>query len=287
LIGALSQHKRYRNRLMQINCNYSDVAFEPRTVGFVTALGTNAFHPSSIPALPLLPSLAHSTTHNSPTHNSLARRSPTHTPTHMIYPFSSVLRCLLTFSLAFSATFANAQTEPTQATEAHLWAMLKEGGLVVMMRHAQTTPGVGDPPGYKLGDCAVVGKTQRSLSDAGRAHARAIGEAARKNGVRFDEVRTSQWCRAQETAQLGFGKSVVWSPVSSFFDDRSTEARQSAAVHALAKTVKRPTNVLLVSHGVNTLAVSGRHPAPGEWIVLKPDASGKLVTVGQMMAAQP
>jgi hypothetical protein len=42
-----------------------------------------------------------------------------------------------------------------------------------------------------------------------------------------------------------------------------------------------------VSHGVNTLAVSGRHPTPGEWIVLKPDASGKLVTVGQMMAAQP
>ncbi len=27
-----------------------------------------------------------------------------------------------------------------------LWSLLKKGGHVVMMRHAITTPGVGDPP---------------------------------------------------------------------------------------------------------------------------------------------
>ena len=32
-----------------------------------------------------------------------------------------------------------------------LWSLLKKGGQVVLMRHAVTTPGVGDPPGFRSG----------------------------------------------------------------------------------------------------------------------------------------
>lgn len=49
-----------------------------------------------------------------------------------------------------------------------IWALLKGGGQVVLMRHAVTTPGVGDPAGMRLDDCS----TQRNLSDAGRREAR-------------------------------------------------------------------------------------------------------------------
>ena len=56
-----------------------------------------------------------------------------------------------------------------------LWAKLEAGGQVVLMRHAVTTPGVGDPPGMRLDDCA----TQRNLTDEGRRHARRTGEAFR------------------------------------------------------------------------------------------------------------
>ena len=42
------------------------------------------------------------------------------------------------------------------------------------MRHSEA-PGFGDPPGYRLDDCA----TQRNLVDSGRAHARRTGEAFR------------------------------------------------------------------------------------------------------------
>ena len=36
-----------------------------------------------------------------------------------------------------------------------VWAVLKAGGQVVLIRHAITTPGVGDPPGMRLDDCGA------------------------------------------------------------------------------------------------------------------------------------
>ena len=64
---------------------------------------------------------------------------------------------------------------PIADADESLWGLLKGGGQVVLMRHAVTTPGVGDPEGMRLGDCA----TQRNLSDEGRAHAKQVGEAFR------------------------------------------------------------------------------------------------------------
>lgn len=59
---------------------------------------------------------------------------------------------------------------PVLAADA-LWAALRGGGHVALMRHA-TAPGVGDPDGFKVEDCA----TQRNLSAVGRDEARRIGE---------------------------------------------------------------------------------------------------------------
>lgn len=39
------------------------------------------------------------------------------------------------------------------ADEAALWSLLQGGGQVVLIRHALTTAGVGDPPGMTLADC--------------------------------------------------------------------------------------------------------------------------------------
>ncbi len=64
--------------------------------------------------------------------------------------------------------------------------------------------GFGDPPGFRLEDCA----TQRNLSDEGRAHARRTGEAFAKHAVAFDRVLTSPWCRCKETAQLATGREA-------------------------------------------------------------------------------
>ncbi len=99
----------------------------------------------------------------------------------------------------------SASASPVLA-QSDAWALLKQPGHVVFMRHSDApgSGGYGDPPGYRLDDCA----TQRNLSDEGRAHARRTGEAFKKHGVVFDRVLTSPWCRCKETAQLALGKEA-------------------------------------------------------------------------------
>jgi hypothetical protein len=48
---------------------------------------------------------------------------------------------------------------------------LQTGGCALLMRHAATEPGIGDPPGYRLDACS----SQRNLSPAGREQARRAG----------------------------------------------------------------------------------------------------------------
>ena len=89
----------------------------------------------------------------------------------------------------------------TVGASEHLWTHLKAGGQVVLIRHAITTPGVGDPPGMRLDDCS----SQRNLTDEGRRDARRLGEAFRARGLPVDRVLSSPWCRCLETARLAFG----------------------------------------------------------------------------------
>jgi hypothetical protein len=72
-----------------------------------------------------------------------------------------------------------------------LWDLLKAGGQVAVIRHASTVPGFGDPPGFRLDDCA----TQRNLSEAGREEARRIGAAFRDRGVPVGRVLTAAGSR--------------------------------------------------------------------------------------------
>ena len=84
------------------------------------------------------------------------------------------------------------------AADEALWALLRAGGQVIVMRHAATDRSLGDPPGFRLGDCS----TQRNLSEEGRAQARRMGAAFASGGVPIGRVLSSQWCRCLETARL-------------------------------------------------------------------------------------
>ena len=137
---------------------------------------------------------------------------------------------------------------------------LAAGGWILMMRHAATEPGVGDPPEFRLGDCA----TQRNLSAAGREQARQAGAAMRAAGIRLHEVRTSQWCRCRDTAELAFGRADDWPALNSFFASRGSESAQTEQVRAWAATLEAGRNAMLVTHQVNISAVMGQFAAPGE-----------------------
>jgi phosphohistidine phosphatase SixA len=167
---------------------------------------------------------------------------------------------------------------PAYADEAAAWAALREGGHIILMRHATTTPGVGDPPNFRLNDCA----TQRLLSDAGRAQAKAIGAALRERGVRADRVLSSAWCRCVDTAELmGLGPVEVFEPLNSFFAKGDAEARQTEAVKMFIRGWKGPGTLILVTHQVNVTALTDVFPASGEMVVLRPDGQqiGRIPSV--------
>lgn len=167
-----------------------------------------------------------------------------------------------------------------ETDEAALWAALRDGGHVALMRHA-IAPGVGDPAGFRLDDCT----TQRKLSAQGRAQARAIGERFRANGITTAAVFSSQWCRCLDTARgLALGEVVAFPGLNSFFADRGEEARHTAAVRALiGERARSPLPLVLVTHQVNITALTGVFPASGEIIVLRvdgdtPSVAGRIRT---------
>jgi hypothetical protein len=105
--------------------------------------------------------------------------------------------------------------------------------LVLILRHALTDPGVGDPPGYQLGRC----ETQRNLSREGRDQARAFGRRLAGLGLQPTAWRSSRWCRCLDTAaEIAAGVGVpapavqAWPALDSFFDAREREPHQSALV---------------------------------------------------------
>ena len=184
----------------------------------------------------------------------------------------SVLAVLIALALLLAHPPAEA------ANGDRLWALLKGGGQIVLIRHASTVPGVGDPPGFRVEDCA----TQRNLSEAGREEARRIGAAFRERGIPVGEVLSSRWCRCLETARLAFGRAEPWPPLDSFFDDRAREPIQTSAVRAvLAEPISGGT-LVLVTHQVNITALTGIGPAAGEMVVLTRQPDGSVSIVGRV-----
>ena len=81
---------------------------------------------------------------------------------------------------------------------ADAWKALRSGGHVALMRHADAPGGAGDPPGFRVEDCA----TQRNLSEKGRADAEKIGSRLRRERIAFEKILSSPWCRCIDTAKL-------------------------------------------------------------------------------------
>lgn len=154
---------------------------------------------------------------------------------------------------------------PAHAGEEAVLQALRAGGVAVLLRHAQTDPGTGDPPGFRLEDCA----TQRNLSEAGRAQAQRVGAWFRARGIVPSVVRNSLWCRARDTARLAFGRIADWAPLANLFEDRTNERRNTEAVRAFVAQLKERELAVLVSHGTAIATFSGAHPAQGEGIVVR------------------
>ena len=143
------------------------------------------------------------------------------------------------------------------------WAALVNGSHVALIRHGNAPPGYGDPPGFKIDDCA----TQRNLDEKGRAQARTLGEAFRQHGVRADKILSSPWCRCLETARL-----MVLGPVDGTWavaaSDRSPE--RLAALRQMLADWRGPGTLVVVTHTLTVQALVGFMPGQAETVVVRP-----------------
>ena len=158
---------------------------------------------------------------------------------------------------------------------------LVAGGWVLMMRHEQTVPGVGDPPNFTLGDCS----TQRNLSEQGRARARRAGQAMREAGIALSQVRAGRWCRTRDTAQLlMMGPTPRDEPAfGSFFAGQGDPARQTAAAREILRQWRGPGALVVVTHQVNVQGLTGVSPSTAESLVVRvPAGNGPLQVLGRI-----
>lgn len=172
-----------------------------------------------------------------------------------------------------SATGLAALGLPGARAEAEeLDRQLARGGCAVLIRHAQTESGIGDPPGFRLDNCS----SQRQLSAAGRAQSQRLGQwfAARQRTP--TEVLSSQWCRCTLTAELAFGRASQWPALNSTFGESARQPAQTRLLRARLARIAPGQFEVWVTHQVNMTDLTREYPAMGEAFLV--DMAGRLLT---------
>jgi phosphohistidine phosphatase SixA len=173
-------------------------------------------------------------------------------------------------------------TGVARADEAAAWAALRQGGVVALMRHGDA-PGVGDPPAWRLDDCA----TQRNLGEQGRAEARAVGARLREERIAVARVVSSPWCRCLDTARLvDVGPVQIEPTFANAFILRDRRESLRAGGRAVIAAWRGPGVLLVVTHGENIHALTGRSPATAEIVVVAAGGDGALREIGALSLAR-
>jgi len=173
-------------------------------------------------------------------------------------------RRLFTGAVLAAPWMAGAQTDP-------LAGLLRAGACTVLLRHAQTEAGTGDPPGVQLEVCS----TQRNLNDDGKAQARRIGQWFTSHGLKPAAVRSSPWCRCKDTANLAFGQHTVWQALNAPPDDRDRAVLETGQLRKALGLMPAGRFEVWVTHQGNIINLMGGGVAMGEAVIL--DTQGKLV----------
>jgi phosphohistidine phosphatase SixA len=188
------------------------------------------------------------------------------------------LRNLLTFVLCALGLIG--------VVRADLLSDLTDGQHVLMIRHADA-PGVGDPAGYKLDQCA----TQRNLGEYGRRQSVAIGQWLADRKVQSAKMFSSAWCRCIDTATLmNKGPVKIEVALGSFFDDMRQRDTQNRALQSLiaANLKAYPKQPLIyVTHHVNIEAFTGQAIGVGDIVVARVTPEGRYVSHQTFSSPRP
>ena len=151
------------------------------------------------------------------------------------------------------------------ATEAG-WALLRDGGHVVLLRHAMVT-GTTDPANFDIEKCA----TQVNLSVRGKQQARKIGALFDARAAPIERVLSSRYCRSLDTARTAFREEPEpFPPLDLLKTDASEKAAQIAAIMDEIRAHSGSDNLVMVTHLENILALTGISPREGEAVIVEP-----------------
>ncbi|WP_431303298.1 histidine phosphatase family protein [Sediminicoccus sp. BL-A-41-H5] len=183
-----------------------------------------------------------------------------------------MIRRLTLFALIFLG-----MDMPAARAEPGLLAALREGGLVIFLRHTETGSTAPDNLTAVMGDCA----TQRNLDETGRAQAVAIGTAFRELGIPVSRVLSSPFCRTLETAALAFGGAETENALS--LPRHLDEAAHREMGEALRGLLPEPGfggNWVLVGHSYHMMRAGGPAPQPqGAAVVMRPEGQGRFTVL--------
>lgn len=144
---------------------------------------------------------------------------------------------------------------------------LRGGGYILYFRHTATDFSQSDEAMTSVEDCA----SQRNLTDAGRAQARAIGEAIRALAIPVGAVMASPYCRTVETGMLMFGRVEKSNDVRGGPRTAESRERYAGLRKLLSTSPPAGTNLAITSHGNPFYAVAGPpNLAEGEAAVVRP-----------------
>jgi broad specificity phosphatase PhoE len=165
------------------------------------------------------------------------------------------------------AQTGSANSPPVQLRGDALLAALRGGGYILYFRHTATYGDQNDDRMTEFNDCA----TQRNLTEAGRAEARAIGTELRDLDIPIGSVLASPYCRTMETAKLLFGRATATPAVRGGPAQPDSPERYAALRELLSKRVAPGNNLAIVSHGNPYRAVvGGAYLGEGEAAVIEP-----------------
>ena len=155
------------------------------------------------------------------------------------------------------------------ADDEHVWAALKQGGKVILLRHTHVDirEGIGR---LAPGNCAG----EVNLSSRGVEQAKRIGEAFRAHRIAVGEVLTSPYCRCIGTGRLAFGRAtaVQYLLPPGVVSDSQAKLNDERVLQDILKH-RDPSNLVMITHDLNIANVVLEPALMGEFFVVQPNGA--------------
>lgn len=162
-----------------------------------------------------------------------------------------------------------------------LWGKLKDGGLVVFVKHTSVPKDGQDNSSLMQRDSTC--KEERNLSKAGRAQAVRIGQRFRAHNIPIESVMHSPYCRTKDTAKLAFNADneidflSLWMGIS-----QEEEEKYQDQLTDLVSSFSGKGNLILITHSPNISSVSFANLERNAALVVKPSGEGEFEELGQI-----